>query len=274
LAGILTLFIILFSLQVNISSCTKEVVTDTLYVRDTVRIFDSTSCNCYDLSDGLVAYYNFNNGSLKDSSGNNNHITFSNAVKTTDRYGRANNAYLFNGSSSYMQVANSTSLNPSTGITLMATFKPAGFYNGSCSVNQVFGKGWNDYIDGHYTLRFVSAAGCGAPTDTSREYPYGAYGNLNGRPSAAAETFYLHTNQWYNLVYTFNDGVASLYINGVLKSSVSANLLFTANSQDLFIGKHGDPQYPYWFNGTIDEVRIYNKGLCAAAVKQLAELKQ
>ena len=114
-AGMLALFIILFSLQTNVSSCQKEVVTDTLYIRDTIRIVDSSNCSCYDLSDGLVAYYNFNNGTLKDSSGYNNHITVSNAVKTADRFGRANNAYLFDGASSYMTVPNSGSLNSNQG---------------------------------------------------------------------------------------------------------------------------------------------------------------
>jgi len=279
-ASILAVFIILFSLQVNVSSCQKEVITDTLIIkdtitiRDTIHIVDSSNCNCYDLNDGLVAYYNFNGGNLNDSSGYNNQITFNNAVKTTDRFGRANNAYQFNGTSSYMQVPNSASLNPTNGITLVAIFKPTGFYSGNCTVNQVFGKGWNDYIDGHYTIRFVSAAGCNATVDTSREFAYGTYGNLSARPSAADETTNIHTNQWYHIVYTYINGVASLYINGVLKKTVTANAAFTANSQELFIGKHGDPLYPYWFNGAIDELRIYNKGLCATAVKQLYGLKQ
>lgn len=278
--SILAVLIVLFSLQINVSSCKKELVRDTLYIkdtltiRDTVRIIDSSNCNCYDLKDGLVAYYNFIGGNLNDSSGNNNQISFNNAVKAADRYGRANNAYQFNGNSSYMVVPNSASLNPSNGITLMAIFKPAGFYSGNCSVNQVFGKGWNDFIDGHYTIRFASAAGCNVPTDTSREYAYGAYGNLNGRPSASDETTGIHTNQWYHIVYTYSGGVASLYVNGVLKKTTNANLAFTPNNQELYIGKHGDPQYPYWFNGVIDEVRIYNKALCASAVKQLYGLTQ
>ena len=110
-------------------------------IKDTIRIVDSSNCSCYDLTDGLVAYYNFNNGSLKDSSGKGNHISFSNAVKTTDRFGTANNAYLFNGTGSYMQVPNSASLNREGVITLMAILKMNGFYNGACHGNQIFQKG-------------------------------------------------------------------------------------------------------------------------------------
>src|ERR1700712_613024 len=98
--GLSTLIVILFSLEANFASCKKQVITDTVFIKDTihtkdtVHVIDSVNCGCYDLTDGLVAYYNFNNGTLNDSSGNGNHIIFSNAVKTTDRFGRAKNAYL------------------------------------------------------------------------------------------------------------------------------------------------------------------------------------
>ena len=44
-------------------------------------------------------------------------------------------------------------------------------------------------------------------------------------------------------------------------------------AQYLFIGKHGDPQFPYWFNGVLDEVRIYKGALCEGEVKMLYNLK-
>ncbi len=92
---------------------------DTLVVTDTV--------GCYNLKDGLVAYFNFTGGNLNDSSGNNNNIYFSNATSTSDRFGNANNAFLFDGSSSFMQVKNSSTLNPAN-LTLMAVVKFNDFY--------------------------------------------------------------------------------------------------------------------------------------------------
>lgn len=273
--GLSCLVILLFSLEANFSSCKKQIEIDTVIIKDTIHVIDSVNCNCYDLTDGLVAYYNFNNGNLNDSSGNNNNIILNNnAVKTTDRFGRANNAYLFNGTDSYMQVANSNSLNPATAITLMATFKINGYYSANCVTNQVFGKGWNDFINGFYTMRFYSTVGCQNTVDTSKELLYGNYGDQNTR-SAVYDSSYVHTNIWYNVIYTCGDGVSKLYVNGVLKStSAISTTAFTANSQELYIGKHGDPQYPYSFNGVIDEIRIYNKALCAGAVKQLYSAKQ
>lgn len=282
LVALVPLFVLLFFAQVNFSSCQKEVqfVHDTLYkkdtvvLKDTIRITDTLSCaSCFNLQDSLIAYFNFNGGNLNDSSGNGNHIIFSNAVKTSDRLGRANNAYLFDGANSYMKVANSVSLNPTKAITLAATVKINDFYRGNCAWNQIFGKGWNDFIDGFYALRFGSLVGCNTTIDTSLEVFGGGYGNLSSRAGALNDTYFIHSNLWYNVVYTYAEGKSNLYVNGVLIKTTTTTAVFTANTQELYIGKHGDPAYPYLFKGIIDEIRIYKKALCEEEVKLLNKLK-
>lgn len=274
--------VFLFLAQTNLSSCQKEteivrdtiIKKDTVVIKDTVRITDTLPCPaCYDLSDSLVAYYNFNGGNLNDSSGYNNHIIFNNATKAADRFGRANNAYVFNGTSNYMQVANSVSLNPSKAISLMATIKINDFYRGNCGANQIFGKGWNDFINGFYVLRFGFVDGCNITVDTTREAFNAYYGNLSSRANAFNPTYFIHANTWYNVVYTYANGQSKLYVNGVLIKITNQNAVFTPNSQELYIGKHGDPSFPYFFNGIIDEIRIYEKELCEEEVKLLNALK-
>ena len=51
-----------------------------------------------DLKNGLVACYPFN-ANAKDETGNGNNGTVNGATLTTDRFGKANSAYNFNGSS-------------------------------------------------------------------------------------------------------------------------------------------------------------------------------
>jgi len=58
----------------------------------------------------LVAFYPFN-GNANDSSGHNNNGTVYGAALTTDRQGNPNSAYFFDGTSSYILVPNSPSLN-------------------------------------------------------------------------------------------------------------------------------------------------------------------
>jgi hypothetical protein len=62
-------------------------------------------------------------------------------------------------------------------------------------------------------------------------------------------------------------------VNGVLVNTSNGAANFTPNTQELYIGKHGDPQYPYWFTGVIDELRIYKKALCQGEVNLLTNLK-
>lgn len=249
------------------SSCTKTEI-----VHDTVRVHDTTGC--YDLKDGLVAYFNFNNGSLQDSSGLNNNIVLNNgAQKTTDRFGNPNNAYLFNGNSNFMQVKNSASLSPNK-ITMMAIVKLNGFYQGQYHVNQIFKKGFRDQSLGIYGLRIVPSTGdCCSPVDTSKEIPYGYYGDYNTTLSVYDTSYYVHTNKWVTIVVTFDGYEAKIYVDGKLKSISTGTPFYTPNSDDFFIGRAENPTFPYWFNGVIDEIRVYNKALCEDAVMQLSNLK-
>jgi hypothetical protein len=228
--------------------------------------------------DSLIAWYKFTNGSLKDLSGKNNHIVFSNAKLTSDRFGKANNAYLFNGNGSYMKVNNSASLNPKR-ISMMAIVKIAGFYNGPCLANNILSKGFNDYANGFYALRFTNLGkDCNSTVDISKECftanfgdnynPY--YGSATG---ASASSDYIQTSKWYNVIYTFDGFVSKIYINGILKSSIKKTPPVNGNADNLYIGKHADPSFPYWFNGTIDEIRLYKKALSQAEINFLNKLK-
>jgi hypothetical protein len=260
------------------TSCKKS-VNDTITVikHDTTVIVRTDTVNhsdtVYDITSGLVAYYNFNAGSLHDSSGYQNDIFFNNATPAADRLGRANNAYLFNGSSSYMQVHNSASLNPDN-ITLYAIVKVNGFYSGKCSGNQILAKGSPDDVDGFYLLRISDTTnGCTlSPPNAQSEIAYGGYGDNipKGTASGAGNnSSAVQTGVWYKFAFTYDGITARFYVNGVLKSSVAKTVTFTDNPYDVFIGKMDDGIYPYWFNGVIDEIRIYNRALPQQAITQL-----
>jgi len=258
------LYVFFLSSTTSLTSCKKDtIIRDTTIVRDT-------------LAEGLVAYYNFKGGSLGDSSGYNNNIIFSNATKTTDRFGNADGAYLFDGSSSYMQIKNNASLNPSL-MTMVAIVKIKDFYYGPCHASQIFGKGAPDDVNGGYCLRIRDEfINCSDVVDTTTEYFYGAYGNAiysNNAVSALTKPNYYHSGQWYVIVYTYDGTQSKIYVNGELKGQQQHTAVFSANTQDLFIGKADNISFPYWFNGVIDEVRIYNRALPAAEVKKLNTLK-
>lgn len=269
--------LVFFGTTVPMNSCTKtETIRDTVIVKDTINI----PCNCDEesLKKGLVAYYNFKGGNLNDSSGKGNHITFNNATKTTDRFGNADGAYLFNGNSSYMQVANSASLNPGVdkGFTIMAVVKMNGFYSGNCNSSQILGKlGNSDYVNGSYALRISDASfNCSAPIDVNNMVFHAGYGdrNVNNGAGAISENPRITTNKWYTVVFTYGDGVAKMYVDGVLKSTQNFVPTFNANAEPLTLGKSLNPQFPYWFNGIMDEIRIYERELCKEEVALFGSL--
>jgi hypothetical protein len=277
--SVLIALTVLFFFLTCFTFCKKETTiktihdTTTIHVHDTLIVIDSV----YDLSDGLVAYYNFIGGSTTDGSQFQNNIIFNNAVQTSDRFGTANNAYTFDGSSSYMRVANSPSLNPDN-ITIFAVVKVNGFNQNLCHINQILGKGSPDVTQGFYSLRFDDwPTTCISAPNTSTEFFYGQYGDNNPQGStsgASIDTVKITTGQWYNVVYTFDGNYSRLYVNGKLKDQKNKPVPFTDNTNDVFIGRHQDPTYPYYFNGVIDEIRIYNRALPDGAIKQLNNLKQ
>ncbi|HSZ85091.1 MAG TPA: LamG domain-containing protein [Puia sp.] len=272
------IFVLIASTSSTFVSCKK---TTTIHDTTTVTVHDTTivTDSIYDLSDGLVAYYNFNNGNLNDSSGFNNKIVFNNATPAADRFGNANNAYSFDGSSSYMQVTNSQSLNSSS-ITLFAIVKVNGFYMGSCHGNQVLGKGYPDLTNGFYCIRFTDTStqnDCSAPANTSDEIFEGSYGDVGSGNGTYAygNNSIIQIGQWYNIIFTFDGFSAKFYVNGQLQGTRSnINVSFTPNTNDFFIGKYEDPTFPYYFNGVIDEIRIYNRALAGGEISSLNNLKE
>jgi hypothetical protein len=73
------------------------------------------------------------------------------------------------------------------------------------------------------------------------------------------------------VVYTYDGLQAKLFLNGHLIKSSFESVGYTPNSNNLFIGRHEDPANPYYFNGVIDEVRIYSRALPDSAAMQLSQ---
>ena len=204
-------------------------------------------------------------GNLNDSSGNGNNIVFNNATATSDRFGNANSAYHFSGSS-YMRVSNSVTLNPSQ-ITMMAVVKFNGFYTGAAYGNEIFMKGPSDQSQGIYGLRaHPQSYDETAPIDTSTEIFIEFYGDYASVYVLDSSTL-IRSGDWNIVVYTYDGYQANLYINGHLKNSKWMAFETYVNDNDLYIGKTENATYPYYFTGDIDEIRIYDKALTPQLVQ-------
>jgi len=220
---------------------------------------------------GLRAYYNFN-GNANDQSGNGNNPIFNNTTYTTDRLGNPNSAVHFDGSTNYIRIPNSPSINTNNQISLCVWVKPMGFYQGTCHGNSIMMKGDNDFLTGNYLLRFddnfyTNGANCSTSTvDENHQNFYGVGTN----PGFPGYTPYIQTGEWYSVIYTYDGSTARLYVNCQLMVSEEASGLTFTNTYDLFLGKLNRTNYNYWLNADMDEVRIYDRAINEDEVRALA----
>jgi uncharacterized membrane protein len=198
-------------------------------------------------SSGLVASYAFDEGSgptVTDGSGNGNTGTIANGAWTEDgKYGKA---LVFNGTNSLITVPDSPSLHLKDSMTLEAWVSPS-------VVNGL----WRDVLDkgSDYSLEGTSA-GQGAPAvgamlASSRALSYG--------------TAPLPANTWSHLAVTYDGSLLRTYVNGVLVSSRVSQGEIASSSNPLQIG--GDRIFGRYFEGKIDEIRIYDIALTQAQIK-------
>lgn len=216
------------------------------------------------LTQNLIGHWQFN-GNANDSSPFGHNGTVNGANLVAGKMGIPNSAYYFNGFSDFIQISNSPLLNSFSGdsMTIYAFVKVSGFYSGPCHGNCILDKGNSDYISGHYTLRYsdaylINLQNCNVPVNTSlQNYSY----HINGQILTTGSGYYpvIDTALWDCIIATSDGDSSRLYVNGVLKQIMSLNTPMGSNTNDLFFGRKNNSLYPYWFNGIIDEIRIYNR---------------
>jgi hypothetical protein len=212
-----------------------------------------------DACEGLIAYYPFN-GSADDESWNRNDGTVIGPTLTTDRFGNSDSAYSFDGVNDYIR-ANADNL-PTAERTVSLWFFANNNdrmvhlgYGGSGPPGTSWFMGMNAwgqsiiYMSSHYNNNTIKYF-----------YPQPPVGS------------------WYHFVVSTDETGTKLYINGEEKAT---NGVFVTNTivpdRDLSIGVCVNPYgiAPYvdsnvgYFDGIIDDIRIYNRALSGAEIQSL-----
>jgi len=213
-------------------------------------------------TDGLAAFFPFN-GNAGDESGTGNNGTVHGATLTTDRFGNANHAYFFNGTSDYIEVPSSNSLKLTTGFTINAWVCLDSFviapYTCNTIVSKVADKDWS----GGYELK---AAGSEDPD--YRQFQSSA--KISGINSTVIGLSNYSTGTWYMVTTTYDGIHYRLYVNGSLADEITCTGTVQTSDIPLRIGRRsGAGKYNNWFQGKIDDIRIYNRGLTQADIDLL-----
>src|SRR5450755_3411319 len=196
------------------------------------------------LTNGLVAYYPFN-GNANDASGNGNNANTIQATPCADRFGITNAAYSFNGIDNYIGFA-SVPTSQVDNWTMTAWVKPASLDQMRIAV----GLGYDDgYTGNGYSLGILAS---------QLHSIFGGLGDIDGGFTFSA------TNRWYQVVMLRSSGVTEFFVNGVLTPTSNTTTPLTPTA--FRIGSNIGLRF---FNGAIDDVRIYNRALPTNEVAQL-----
>lgn len=229
---------------------------------------------------GLVAHWDMDD-SVNDISGNGHHGEAHNIVPAIGKDGVMGHAYYFNGVNSYIYVPYSAGMNMSTGFSICARIKIAGFNSGTCHGNTILDRGQLSPVGtGTYALYFndlPSGVACGDAVDTTQEcFLTGATATSAPLgPSSITDfnyTPHIVTNHWYSVVGTFNDTVYKLYVNDTLVNTTTITtpgLMIGTTTEGLSIGYDTYDSiggYPYQFKGIIDDIKLFNRPLSGGEV--------
>jgi gliding motility-associated-like protein len=214
------------------------------------------------LSSGIVMYLPFNGNTL-DVSGNGFHAINTGATPTTGISGLPNTAYFFNGSS-HMVVKHHIDLNPRK-FSICAKVKVEGWYSGFCYNNIILTKGLQR-TPGFYSLQHTQTQIWSCSYEDINKHNYRLDVQNISTPLATMETLpYLIKDRWDCIVGTFDGDTAKMYVNGSLRFKYYEPG-FSSNTADIFIGKMNAVGYDFYFTGSMDEIRVYNRALTATEV--------
>lgn len=233
----------------------------TLSATEVNALYEIEKTNEIDLNSGLVAYYPFD-GNASDMSGNGNDGTVFGATLSTDRHGQNEKAYYYDGINDWIEVNDHESFNfESHDPFSISVWVKASQLKSRFSPRSVIEK-WSGPQGYPFVIRAYEYGG-------SKTLAFARYdGNQN--PHALVEDDSL-LNAYGQVIAVSNGNEMKIYFNGSLKDSITFELGDTQNSSNLFFGKRGSNDE--FFNGYIDDVRLYNRALNSDETKALYELE-
>jgi hypothetical protein len=218
------------------------------------------------LESGLVIRYAFD-GNFADSSGQGFNPTQRDVALTEDRFGHPNSACYFNGTSSYLYAASvpEPSDNAFTWSFWMRAddLASANPLDGQILINRCYAIG-NNFVSPRVLVNRSGAVGFGSCCYASDVA--GGFSSSSGR---------VVVEQWIHLAITSQriagtaGGVRRLFVNGQLAGSDSVPSYGQTDMNLVLIGADRFLRAGCFFKGAMDDLRIYNRELTQAEVRQL-----
>jgi len=183
-----------------------------------------------------------------DLSGNGNNGTNYNMTYSSNNGG----IFDFNDTSSVSIIPNSTSLNPTTGLTIESW------------VN--FDGNTNDFIFEKGNVNTQFSLFSHSNDIVFRTFHSGDSSYHTQNPSKASVG--VVNGQWHHIVGSWDGSTKRIYVDGVLRNSVSKSGNLVTQTTGAAVGRFGGTTSGYYFGGYIPKVALYSRGLSTSEIQK------
>ena len=213
----------------------------------------------------LIAHYPFN-GNANDASGNGHHGTVFGAALTTDRFGNPETAYDFDGINDYIEPIHKL---PIVGFPLSVNLWINTPGNAPESYQTIYTSDYNDsYVQSYHGFRIMQRF-----DSNVRVYFAATPGAGDEATRSVCTNISLPANEWIMLSIVFESpDNMRIYFNGDEKSTYAeGNPELTtvrfSDALDRFGTDYRQESRPY-FEGKLDDIRIYDRGLTDTEIQE------
>jgi hypothetical protein len=222
----------------------------------------------------IIAHYPMNNAASDISAFRNNGNIFGGVTPIPNRFGNPCSALLFDGHSGYIEVPSSSSLeSPRNQISFTVWYKLT-YNNSNNKWLTVLCKGGGSVEESYNPqYRLQTQQNTTLQLNTCSQYTESGSSTISlatnfTKCDYSFENHLMPSDEWHFYALTYDGNQVKVFMDGELVFFDYYSKSFETNSDPLFIGKDipGNEEY---FNGALDELKIYDFCLTPNAIKSI-----
>lgn len=207
---------------------------------------------------GLVGWYKLDEsdgGTAKDSSGNGHDGTVEGDPTWEPSGGKVGGAIALGGDGDFLGIRDESDFDFVAGVTVATWIKANQLYTPWQAIVTKGDTAWRIQRNAEENTLEFACTGLDIPGGND-------YGSLYGTKA-------IRQGEWHHVAGVYDGKRMALYVDGALDASQEASGTINTNDTPVQIGANTDMPDRFW-NGLIDEVRLYNYGVSAAEIEKLA----
>jgi hypothetical protein len=230
----------------------------------------ATAGNSFGLSSGLVGYWTFDSKDLKNNvadrskQGNTGYMQGFTSTSSAVTVGKIGQGLKFDGVDDYVNAKTGSILNiTGQNITISAWINPKTFGGGTLG----------RIVNKHTTTDSAGYAFFLDSSNTTNGLSFAINDSTSGNGNIAVSVAnIISLGKWQHVVAVYNGSGVSFYVNGIKKVSNAYNIsgknISDNSTLPFYIGGRSADALRQ-FNGSLDDIRVYNRALSASEVKQI-----